>query len=161
MQELVTIAPVALGLLPVFVAVKILQSKLDNPPPVYVEAPPPRVYAAIKKAIAGFYLGEYHFRIVTADPNELSLRAVMEYRERLRPELQHFNPKGYRFHQVLLDIAVELDKETRKSKVRFVWTVHALLFRGKVWLVKPALESVIAQALKKVEKPKAQVVGER
>jgi len=159
MQELIAIAPVALGLVPVLVAVKMLQGRLDNPPPVYVDSPPPRVYAAIKKAIAGFYLGEYHFRIVTADPNELSIRAVMEYRERLRPELQHFSPKGYRFHQVILDVVVELDKETRKSKVRFVWTVHALLFRGKVWLVKPALESVISQALRKVEQPKREKVS--
>jgi hypothetical protein len=159
MQELIAIAPVALGLVPVLVAVKMLQGRLDNPPPVYVDSPPPRVYAAIKKAIAGFYLGEYHFRIVTTDPNELSIRAVMEYRERLRPELQHFSPKGYRFHQVILDVVVGLDKETRKSKVRFVWTVHALLFRGKVWLVKPALESVISQALRKVEQPKREKVS--
>ncbi len=149
MTELVLIGS-ALIAVPVMVALKALQARQDNPPALYVSAPPPRVFAAIRKAISGFYLGEYHYRIVVSDPTELTLRAVMEWRERKDKELHFLYPQGFRFHQLILDVSVDMHRQGGNSRVRCRWTVPVWFFRGRVWLIQNATEKLLSQALERL-----------
>ncbi len=149
MTELILIGS-ALIAVPAVVAIKALQARLDNPPALYVSAPPPRVFAAIRKALSGFYLGEYHYRIVVSDQAELTLRAVMEWRERKDKELHFLYPQGFRFHQLVLDVSVDMDRQGASSRVGCRWTVPGWLFRGRVWLIQTATEKLLAQALERL-----------
>jgi hypothetical protein len=156
MNELMTIGAIALAVTPVVAVLKIVQRDEDNPPASFVKAPPPRVYAAIRKALTGFYLGEYHYRIVTADPTQLNLRAVMEWRERKPRELSLLYPQGYEFHQLVLDVQVGIDTESGKSKVLFKWTSHGFLKPARMHLVQKATKQMLQEELSRIEAIKTQ-----
>ncbi len=147
MNELVTLGAVALISVPVLVGMRLMHRVEDNPQPVFFNEPPPKIYAAIKKALSGFHMGEHHYRIVNADPTKLTLRAVMEWRERESRDLLFLNPQGYKLNQILLDVFVSLDRETKQTKVQFVWTIYALFFRGRVRLIQRVTNQVLQSEL--------------
>lgn len=147
MTDIITVGNVALVVVPMLVLFKVLQHSADNPKPVYVDAPPPKVYAAIRRGLAGFHMGEQHFRIVVADPTTLTLRAVSEWRERVDKDLVFIHPQGYTFHQVILDVSVALDKETRKTRVSLRWSMHGILPSGRAGFVQDAATRVLEDVL--------------
>lgn len=147
MNELIPIGALALLSVPALIGMRLMHRVEDNPQPVYFNEPPPKIYAAIKKVLSGFYMGEHHYRIVNADPTNLTLRAVMEWRERESRDLLFLNPQGYKLNQILLDVFVSLDRETKQTKVQFVWTIYALFFRGRVRLIQRVTNQVLQSEL--------------
>jgi hypothetical protein len=147
MNELVPIGALALLSVPVLIGMRLMHRIEDNPQHVYFTEPPPKVYAAIKRVLAGLHMGEHHYRIVMADPTKLTLRAVMEWRDRESKDLLFLNPQGYKLNQILLDVIVSLDRETKQTKVQFVWTIYALFFRGRVRLIQRVTNQVLQSEL--------------
>lgn len=146
MNEIVTLgALVGAGLL--IGALFKANSRADRPEPIVVSAPPPRVYAVLKRALSGFYAGEHHFRIVTADPTNLTIRAVMEWRERIDKDFLPLYPQGFKLNQIMLDVAVFTDRQSKQTKVEIRWTIYSLFLRGRVALVQKLTMRMLEQEI--------------
>jgi hypothetical protein len=131
----------------------------DYPPLCYFRMPPPRLYATVKKVIMGYRVGEYHFQLVECDPTTLTIRAACEWRDRTYRTMPAIAPQGYVFSQVILDVAVGLDR-SGDSYLQLTWLVLDGPFRAKGNLLQAALTRTIFDALAtKVAEPDYQQKG--
>lgn len=98
--------------------------KQNNPPVVSVAMPPAKAYAVIKKALRRTRVGQRRWVIADHDPRAYNIYAVAEW---IDPpfEILSLGMREPLFRQVVLEVDIYRDRETRTTSVELRWAMDA------------------------------------
>jgi len=128
-----------------------LHTSLDRPAIETYDLPVTRAYAVIKKVLKTFRYGERGWRMPHDEKNSYSITAISEWKDYSMKDYKIVAPEGYLFRQVILQIALRRNSQTKLTELGMKWTIESPIGRGECNELQTYTTNAIRKALKEIE----------
>ena len=128
-----------------------LHAFLDNPAIVTFDIPITRAYASIKRVLKTFNFGERSWRLLHDERNNYSITAICQWKDYSMKDHKILVPDGYLFRQVILQVALRRNGETKLTEVGMRWTIESPMGRGECNELQAYTTVAVKKALRHLE----------
>ena len=128
-----------------------LHAFLDNPAITTFDIPVTRAYAIIKRVLKTFNFGEHSWRLQHDERNNYSITAICQWKDYSMKDHKLLVLDGYLFRQVVLQIALRRNGETKLTELGMRWTIESPMGRGECNALQAYTTIAVKKALRDVE----------